>query len=110
MSDDREGLEEALTRLAWSDPAVAAEPAAALARLGVDVPEGMRVEVRVQRPDTLYLVIPPASSDGGGSGGIVNQMDLWRSGDELIWLMPQEAKVALLEMREQYRRGGGGTS
>lgn len=103
-------LETALTELAWSDPAVADDPAAALATLGVDVPAGMRVDVRVQRPDTLYLVIPPASPVGGRGEEVVNQMDLWRSGDQLVWIMPQDAKVALLEMREQYRsrRGGGG--
>jgi hypothetical protein len=100
-------LETALTELAWSDPTVADDPAAALARLGVDVPQGMRVDVRVQRPDTLYLVIPPAYPDGGGGEEVVNQMDLWRSGDQFVWIMPQDAKVALLEMREQYRSGGG---
>jgi hypothetical protein len=30
-------------------------------------------------------------------------MDLWRSGDQFVWIMPQDAKVALLQMREQYR-------
>ena len=34
---------------------------------------------------------------------MVNQMDLWRSGEQFIWIMPQEAKMALLKMREQYR-------
>ena len=30
-------------------------------------------------------------------------MDLWRSGEQFVWIMPQEAKLALLKMREQYR-------
>jgi len=30
-------------------------------------------------------------------------MDLWRSGDQFVWIMAQDAKVALLEMREQCR-------
>ena len=30
-------------------------------------------------------------------------MDLWRSGDQFVWVMPQDAKLALLTMREQYR-------
>lgn len=105
---DAGDLETALTELAWSDPGVADDPAAALARLGVEVPAGLRVDVRVQRPDTLYLVIPPAAPDGGEVEEVVNQMDLWRSGDQFVWVMPQEAKVALLEMREQYRGHGGG--
>ena len=96
-------IEQALTMLAWDDPSVVEDPAAALSHLGVDVPAGLRFDVRVQRPDTLYLVIPPAYSDGGEHEGVVNQMDLWRSGDQFVWIMPQDAKVALLQMREQYR-------
>ena len=89
--------------LAWSDPAVTGDPAAAFAQLGVQVPAGWRVDLRIQRPDTLYLVIPPAFSDEDEHDPVVNQMDLWRSGEQFVWIMPQEAKLALLEMREQYR-------
>ncbi|MFN8025017.1 MAG: nitrile hydratase [Acidimicrobiia bacterium] len=103
-SSDDLGLEDALTELAWADPSVAHDPHTALARLGVTVPEGMQVDVRVQRRDTLYFVIPPAAADGGEAAGVVNQMDLWRSGDQFVWIMPQDAKVALLDMREQCRR------
>lgn len=99
-------LEDALTALAWADPSVAADPAVALARLGVAVPEGLRVDLRVQRRDTLYFVIPPSAEDGGEVDGVVDQMDLWRSGDQFVWVMPQDAKVALLEMREQCRHHG----
>lgn len=101
---DVPGLEDALTKLAWADPSVADDPHAALARLGVTVPEGLQVDVRVQRRDTLYFVIPPAAAAGGEAAGVVNQMDLWRSGDQFVWVMPQDAKVALLDMREQCRR------
>ena len=38
---------------------------------------------------------------------VVNQMDLWRSGDQFVWIMPQDAKLALLDMREQYRDRAG---
>ena len=107
---DAADFERALTMLAWSDPAVTEEPVAALTQLGVDVPAGWRVDLRIQRPDTLYLVIPPAFSDEGEHEPVVNQMDLWRSGEQFVWIMPQEAKLALLEMREQYRdhRAGDG--
>lgn len=98
-------LEQALTSLAWDNHAVAADPAAALARLGVDVPDGMRFDIRIQRPDTLYLVIPPAA-DNGPAEDVVNQMDLWRSGDQFVWIMSQDAKLALLQMRRQYRAHG----
>ena len=100
-------FEQALTAAAWRDPAVAEDAAATLSALGVDVPDGYEVDVRVQRRDTLYLVIPPAVADGVRVDDVVNQMDLWRSGDQFVWIMPQEAKVALLQMREQRRRGSG---
>ena len=100
---DADDVELALTRLAWNDPSMAEDPAAALSQLGVDVPAGLRFNVRIQRPDTLYLVIPPAYSDDGEPERVVNQMDLWRSGDQFVWIMPQDAKVALVQMREQYR-------
>ena len=92
--------------LAWSEPAFADDPSAALPQLGVEVPAGLRLDVRVQRRDTLYLIIPPASSDGG-TDSVVNQMDLWRSGDQFVWVMSQDAKLALLKMREQYRDRAG---
>ena len=109
-SPDAVDLEQALTMLGWSDPAVTGDPVAALTQLGVDVPAGWRVDLRIQRPDTLYLVIPPAFSDEGEHEQVVNQIDLWRSGEQFVWIMPQEAKLALLEMREQYRdhRAGDG--
>ena len=103
VATDAVDLEQALTMLAWSDPAVTGDPAAALTQLGVEVPAGWRVDPRIQRPDTLYLVIPPAFSDEGEHEPVVNQMDLWRSGEQFVWIMPQEAKLVLLQMREQYR-------
>ena len=51
-------LEQALTVLAWGDPAFADDPSAALPRLGVEVPAGLRLDVRVQRRDTLLLDHP----------------------------------------------------
>jgi hypothetical protein len=103
-------LETALARLAWGDPRACDDSDAVLARLGVEVPPGMRVEMRVQRRDTLYFVIPPAEADGGDPDHVLNQMDLWSSGDQFVWILPQDAKVALLEMREQYRRADGGAA
>ena len=107
-SPDAVDLEQALTMLAWSDPAVTGDPVAVFAQLGVQVPAGWRVDLRIQRPDTLYLVIPPAFSDEEEHEQVVNQMDLWRSGEQFVWIMPQEAKMALLKMREQYRDHGSG--
>ncbi|MCX4918926.1 nitrile hydratase [Streptomyces sp. NBC_00687] len=100
-------LEQALTMLAWSDPSITENDGAAPTRLGIDVPSGLRFDVRVQRSDTLYLVIPPVSSEEAGDEHVVDQMDLWRSGDQFVWILPQDAKTALLEMREQYRNRSG---
>jgi hypothetical protein len=107
---DAGDVEQALTMLAGNDPSVAEDPAAALSQLGVDVPAGLRFDVRIQRWDTLYLVIPPAYCDDGEHERVVNQMDLWRSGDQFVWIMPQDAKVALLQMREQYGDTGSDKS
>jgi len=41
---DGEDIEQVLTRLAWNDPSVAEDPAAALSQLGVDVPTGLRFD------------------------------------------------------------------
>ncbi|MGZ4553062.1 MAG: nitrile hydratase [Mycobacteriaceae bacterium] len=97
-------LEQALTALAWTDATATSNPETALASLGVDVPDGVRLDVRVQRRDTLYFVIPPADTDGGDTDHVLNQMDLRGSGDQFVWVLPQDEKVALLNMREQYRR------
>jgi hypothetical protein len=92
--------------LVWSDPAAVGDPATTLAKLGVDLPPGLRIDLRMQRPDTMYFVVPPASPVHGNEHRVVNQMDLWRSGDQLVWIMPEDAKEALLTMREQCRRHG----
>lgn len=44
-SPDAVDLEQALTMLAWSDPAVTSDPSAAFAQLGVQVPAGHRAEL-----------------------------------------------------------------
>ena len=41
---------------------MAEDPAAALSQLSVEVPADRRFDVRFQRPDTLYLAIPPSYS------------------------------------------------
>ncbi|MCM6773777.1 nitrile hydratase [Nocardia sp. CDC159] len=108
MSDD---LEAALTRRAWTDPEFAeqlrTDPTKALAALGVSVPAGLRFDIRVQRRDTLYFTFPPARPECGPDDvEVVNQFDLWRSGESFVWLMPEAAKVDLLAMRRGYRPGG----
>ena len=73
-------------------------------RSGSLSPPDIRLDIRVQRPDTLYYVIPPSVTDGADPDVIVNQMDLWRSGDQFVWIMPQHSKVELLKMRRQHRQ------
>jgi len=51
-------IETVLTERAWRDPVFAdllrREPAVALAQIGVQLPEGVSVDVRIQDPNTMY--------------------------------------------------------
>ncbi len=102
-------LETELTARAWSDPDFARRlkesPVEAVAELGVTVPTGVRLDIRVQDPDTLYFLIPPVR-DGSKSrpADPPNQMDLWRSRDVFAWILPEILKLQLLAMRQQYRK------
>jgi hypothetical protein len=101
-------IETGLTEKAWRDPEFASllirEPAAALAKIGVELPAGVRVDVRIQDPNTLYYLIPPSTDPSRKSElGVVTQMDLWRSGDTFCWVIPEGLKFALLDVRLQYR-------
>ena len=104
----RASLERRLVELAWTDPAFAdllrREPRQALASIGVEVPPDVRIDVRQQRRDTLYLVIPPPAATPEAAETVINQMDLWESGDLFCWIMPQALKVQLLQMRQSFRR------
>ena len=81
------------------------EPAAALEQIGVRLPGQVRVEVKIQKPNTLYYLIPPAAGPARQPElRVVNQMDLWGSGDVFCWIAPEKLKFTLLEMRTQYRR------
>ncbi|MFJ8806265.1 Rid family hydrolase [Streptomyces sp. NPDC102490] len=107
-------LETALTRRAWEDPSFAArlerEPLEALASVGVHVPPGVRVQVRLQRRDTLYYVLPPAKRpEEPDRGEPVNLMDLWRSGDNFVWMLPERLKTELLAMRRGFIEARTGT-
>jgi len=103
---DAAELEQALTILAWSDPAFAGDPYAALPQLGVEMPAGFRLDIRVQRRDTLYLIIPPASPDGAPTWSSTR----WTCGAAATsssGSCRRDAKLALLDMREQYRDRAG---
>ncbi len=103
-TEPRSEIEAALTELAWADPSTTTDPVATLAALDIHVPDGLHLDVRIQRRDTLYFVIPPAGGDGGDADHVVDQMDLWGSGDQFVWILPQDQKLALLDLREQHRR------
>ncbi|MCU6794485.1 hypothetical protein OB236_20460 [Paenibacillus sp. WQ 127069] len=107
-------LERKITELAWRDSTFSAlietDPYRALAQIGVEVPEGVKLDVRRQRRDTLYYVIPPHSGDADKSESVINQMDLWQSAELFVWIMPQKLKVQLLAMRQSYRRNNSNGS
>jgi len=104
----RDSLERRLVERAWTDPAFAEllqnDPRSALASLGVDVPASVKIDVRLQRRDTLYFVIPPLAPQPEDEDRVIDQMDLWESGDLFCWIMPQALKVELLRMRQDFRR------
>ena len=101
-------LERRLVELAWTDRAFAEllqkDPRQALARIGVEVSPGVEIDVRQQRRDTLYFVIPPLAERTEDAETVINQMDLWQSGELFCWIMPQALKLELLRLRESFRR------
>lgn len=101
-------LERRLVELSWTDSAFAEllrkDPRQALASIGVEVSPGVKIDVRQQRRDTLYFVVPPLATSPESAETVVNQMDLWQSGDLFCWIMPQALKLELLRMRQSYRR------
>ncbi|WP_033288885.1 hypothetical protein [Amycolatopsis jejuensis] len=108
MTDD---LEQALMQRAWTDAAfrdlLRADPRAALTELGVEVPEEIEVDIRVQDRRTLYYLIPPLRSEPVEG---VEQIDLWRSADLFCWIMPENLKASLLTMRRSFRENRSITS
>jgi len=101
-------LERRLVELAWTNPAFAEllqkNPRQALASIGVEVSTGVEIDVRQQRRDTLYFVIPPLAESTEDAETVINQMDLWQSGELFCWIMPQALKLELLRMRESFRK------
>jgi len=101
-------LERRLVELAWTDSAFAAllqtDPRQALAIIGVEVSPGVKIDIRQQRRDTLYFVIPPLAAKPEDAETVINQMDLWQSGELFCWMMPQALKLELLSMRQSFRR------
>jgi hypothetical protein len=100
-------LERRLVELAWTDPdfaeLLAKDPRRALASIGVKVSANVKIDVRQQRRDTLYFVIPPLAATPEEADTVINQMDLWESGDLFCWIMPQALKLELLGMRQSFR-------
>jgi hypothetical protein len=107
-SEGDKSLERRLVELAWTDPAFAellqSNPRQALASIGVEVSPGVEIDILQQRRDTLYFVIPPLAECNEDAETVINQMDLWQSGELFCWIMPQALKLELLRMRESFRR------
>ncbi len=109
MSGD---FEADLTRRVWTDDAFAArvesDPIGALGTMGIEVPEGLKVKVVVQRRDRIYFTIPPLRDAGPAPPAApLNQMDLWSSKGLFVWLVPVAAKFKLLALRNASRKAEG---
>ena len=48
-------------------------------------------------------MIPPLAAKPEDAKTVINQMDLWKSGDLFCWIMPQALKLELLRMRQSFR-------
>jgi hypothetical protein len=100
-------LERRIDELAWTGPAFAerlrTDTRRALESLGAKVSPDIK-NVRQQRRDTVYFVIPPLAAKPKDAERVIDQMDLWGSGDLFCWIMPQALKVELLRMRQDFRR------
>lgn len=106
-----DSLEKKITELAWHDSSfrrmLETDPRKALKRIGVEVPENIKLDIRQQQRDTFYYVIPPSADDVNDVDEpqpVINQMDLWQSGDLFVWIMPENIKEHLLSMRQSFRR------
>jgi hypothetical protein len=101
-------FERELTKRIWTDDKFAAQaesnPAEALKSMGIEVPDGVKVKVVVQRRDRIYFTIPPARPPNSAPAAApLNQMDLWSSKGLFIWLVPVAAKFKLLALRNAVR-------
>jgi len=80
------------------------DPGAAAKALGMQLPDGVKLKIQIQRRDTLYFVIPPMAKRPEDASTDINQMDLWQSADLFCWIIPQGLKLELLAMRQAYRK------
>ncbi len=109
----KQDFELLLTRKAWEDPdfaeLLASDPEKALTQLGVTVPEGVKLKIILQKPDTLYFTIPPVNKDAGSRKKfLLNQIDIWSSSRMFIWLASAKQKVKLLQLRSSVFSKGDG--
>lgn len=100
----KQDFELLLTKKAWEDPnfadLLASDPEKALNQLGITVPEGIKLKIILQKPETLYFTIPPVNKNGISKERVaLNQMDIWSSSRMFIWLAAVKQKVKLLQLR-----------
>lgn len=100
----KQDFELLLTKKAWENPdfadLLASDPEKALNQLGITVPEGVKLKIILQKPDTLYFTIPPVNkSIISKEKFVLNQMDIWSSSRMFIWLAAAKQKVKLLQLR-----------
>ena len=111
MTGAPSSLERRLIELAWTDRSFAelavSDPKRALARIGVEMDDDVKIEIIIQERDTLYYVIPPTAEHPSDGDKVVDQMDLWQSAELFCWIMPQNLKLQLLRMRQSFRRNQG---
>ena len=93
-----------ITKLAWDDLEFAKrlekDPVAALTSKGIKVPKGIKLNIIVQKKNTIYFSIPPEKKvDEKPQTNFPEIMDVWSSGNFFIWFAPVTMKFCLFQLR-----------
>ena len=93
-----------LTKLVWDDPdfekALSENPIKALESKGIKVPKGIKLNITLQKKNTIYFVIPPEKKKNEApQNTLPEMMDIWSSGHFFIWLAPTSLKFCLFQLR-----------
>jgi len=93
-----------LTKACWDDPGfskrIEENAEEALKEKGLTIPDGLKIRVKVQKDNTIYLAIPPRNTSSASQiETVTEEMDVWSSGNFFIWFAPLALKFNLFALR-----------
>ena len=93
-----------ITKLAWDDAEFAKmledNPVKALESKGIKVSKDIKLNIVLQKKNTIYFSIPPAKkTDESPKESSPEIMDVWSSGNFFIWFAPVALKFCLFQLR-----------